>query len=202
MAAHCSSSNPRPVASADPSSGPRSLHRRRPLYTLARSSPTPVALEGSRADPGYSPGIGWQAHLEKLHQRVHVDMSAATVTEAIGADLACQQISLVELHIDRAYLSSTWVRERSADLQVYCKAWPMRNGPCFPKTAFHLDWEQQILRCPHKQEMPFVPGGWCTFPPSSVPPAPCKNAVPPVSTAALWAFILMSTCCGNCANRD
>jgi len=88
----------------------------------------------------------------------------ATVTEAIRADLACQQVSLSELHIDRAYLSSLWVRERSADLGIYCKAWPVRNGTRFPKTAFHLDWERQLLRCPNQQEMPFIPGGTVHFP--------------------------------------
>src|SRR5205814_6815988 len=40
----------------------------------------------------------------------------ATVTEAIRADLACQHIELSELQIDRAYLSSICVRERSARL--------------------------------------------------------------------------------------
>lgn len=30
-----------------------------------------------------------------------------------------------ELHIDRAYLISHLVRERSDDLEVYCKAWPV-----------------------------------------------------------------------------
>jgi hypothetical protein len=32
------------------------------------------------------------------------------------------------LHIDRAYLSSPLVRERPANLTIYCKAWPVRNG--------------------------------------------------------------------------
>jgi Transposase domain (DUF772)/Transposase DDE domain len=88
----------------------------------------------------------------------------ASVTEAISADLRCQPITLGELHIDRAYLSSRLVRERSADLQVYCKAWPVRNGNRFPKTAFQLEWERRLLRCPNQQEMPFVPGGVVQFP--------------------------------------
>ena len=41
----------------------------------------------------------------------------ASVTEPIRADLACQWVVLSELHIDRAYLSSLWVRERPAALQ-------------------------------------------------------------------------------------
>jgi Transposase DDE domain/Transposase domain (DUF772) len=88
----------------------------------------------------------------------------ASVTEAIGADLLAQHLHLGELHIDRAYLSSTLVRQRSADLEVYCKAWPVRHGPRFLKTAFALDWDQQRIRCPNQQEMPFEPGGIVHFP--------------------------------------
>ena len=92
------------------------------------------------------------------------NVAEASVSEAISADLACQQVTLRELHIDRAYLSSSLVRERSADLQVYCKAWPVRNSTRFPKTAFQLDWERQLIRCPNQQELPFVPGGVVHFP--------------------------------------
>jgi IS5 family transposase len=92
------------------------------------------------------------------------NVAEATVTEAIAADLGAQQVSLHELHIDRAYLSSSLVRDRAADLHVYCKAWPVRNGNRFPKTAFELDWQRGLLRCPNQQEMPFEPGGVVQFP--------------------------------------
>ena len=46
----------------------------------------------------------------------------ASVTEAISEDLEEQGACLKELHIDRAYLSSHLVRERSDDLEIYCKA--------------------------------------------------------------------------------
>src|SRR5262249_2466889 len=59
--------------------------------------------------------------------------------------------------IDRGYLSSRLVRERSPDLAIYCKAWPVRNGDRFPKTVFALDWQRQMLRCPQDVLMPFVP---------------------------------------------
>jgi Transposase DDE domain len=88
----------------------------------------------------------------------------ASVTEAIGADLERQGADLKELHIDRAYLSSHLVRERNDELEVYCKAWPVRESKCFHKQAFALDWEQQTIRCPTEQEMPFVPGGVVHFP--------------------------------------
>ena len=88
----------------------------------------------------------------------------ASVTEAISEDLERQKVSLKELHIDRAYLSSHLVRERGDDLEVYCKAWPVREGKHFHKQAFALDWERQLIRCPASQEMPFVPGGVVHFP--------------------------------------
>ncbi len=40
----------------------------------------------------------------------------------------------------------------------------MRLGPYFAKTAFHLDWEHGVLRCPHQVEMPFAPGAVVQFP--------------------------------------
>src|SRR2546429_6043949 len=57
----------------------------------------------------------------------------ASVTEAISEDLKRQEVCLQELHIDRAYLSSHLVRERSDDLKVYCKAWPVRESKHFSK---------------------------------------------------------------------
>jgi hypothetical protein len=88
----------------------------------------------------------------------------ASVTEAISADLERQQVTLKELHIDRAYLSSHLVRERSDELEVYCKAWPVRSSKRFHKQAFALDWERQVIRCPASRDMPFVPGGVVHFP--------------------------------------
>jgi len=88
----------------------------------------------------------------------------AEVTDAIAADLAPQQVTLVELQIDRAYLSSRLVRERPADLAIYCKAWPVRTGEYFPKTAFTIDWEAGTLRCPGDVTIPCTPGETVHFP--------------------------------------
>ncbi|GHO50735.1 hypothetical protein KSX_88980 [Ktedonospora formicarum] len=88
----------------------------------------------------------------------------ASVTKAISEDLEQQEVRLKELHIDRAYLSSHLVRERNNDLEVYFKAWPVRESKRFAKQTFTLDWERQIIRCPNAQEMPFVPGGVVHFP--------------------------------------
>ena len=99
----------------------------------------------------------------------------ASVTEAISEDLNRQKVCLKELHIDRAYLSSHLVRERSDDLEVYCKAWPVRDAKRFPKQAFALDWERQTIRCPAEQEMPFVPGGIVHFPKETCAQCPLKE---------------------------
>jgi transposase len=99
----------------------------------------------------------------------------ASVTEAIAVDLDHQAARLGELHIDRAYLSSALVRERPADLAIFCKAWPVRNGDRFPKTAFALDWEQRTIRCPNGALLPFVPGGTVRFPAATCAACPLRD---------------------------
>ena len=101
----------------------------------------------------------------------------ASVTDALDTDLGAQQVGLQdlrELHLDRAYLSSRWVRERPEELAVYCKAWPVHNGSHFPKTAFTLDWTRQTLRCPAQVELPFVPGGTVHFPAATCTACPLQ----------------------------
>lgn len=88
----------------------------------------------------------------------------AQVTEALDIDLKAQKVQLVELHIDRAYLSSQWVKARDENLQIFCKAWPVRNGERFDKTAFILDWNQGLIRCPNQVTIPFEPGKAVQFP--------------------------------------
>jgi hypothetical protein len=88
----------------------------------------------------------------------------ASVTDAIAADLAAQGATLSELHIDRAYLSSTLVKERPPELMIYCKAWPVQPSDCFTKEAFTLDGEHGQMRCPNGIDMPFIPGETVHFP--------------------------------------
>jgi hypothetical protein len=89
----------------------------------------------------------------------------ATVTGDIAADLQAAGMSLAELHIDRAYLSSALVRDRSPDLAIYCKAWRVRNtGGRFAKDQFTLDFPARQLTCPAGVSMPFEPGKTVRFP--------------------------------------
>ena len=99
----------------------------------------------------------------------------ATVTESIATDLAHQTAVLGELHIDRAYLSSALVRERPPDLDIRCKAWPVRQGPHFAKTAFTLDWATQTLTCPNACRLPFTPGGAVHFPAETCAACPLRD---------------------------
>lgn len=98
----------------------------------------------------------------------------AAVAEAIAADLAAQGLALRELHIDRAYLSSALVRDRPADLAIYCKAWPVQAGPHFPKSAFVLDWEAGTLRCPNGVALPCAPGKTVHFPAAACASCPLR----------------------------
>jgi Transposase DDE domain/Transposase domain (DUF772) len=89
----------------------------------------------------------------------------ASVTDAITADLDAAGRYLAELHIDRACLSSALVRDRGPDLQVFCKAWRVRNtGGRFAKDQFTLDFSVGQLTCPAGVNMPFQPGKTVRFP--------------------------------------
>jgi hypothetical protein len=99
----------------------------------------------------------------------------ATVTEGISRELRIQQTRLSELHIDRAYHSSELVRERSEDLEVYCKAWAVRNAGRHPKTDFALDWDRGVLRCPVGAEMDFEAGGVVRFPKKTCAACPLRE---------------------------
>lgn len=99
----------------------------------------------------------------------------AQVTEAIDADLKAQNVKMVELHIDRAYLPSHWVKQRSQDLTIFCKAWPVRNGEHFTKTDFILDWEQGLIRCPNNVSISFEQGKTVHFPTSECNTCPVRE---------------------------
>ena len=126
---------------------------------------------------------GYQRHLLKdldsgLVRAVGVtpaNAPEASVSEKIAEDLREQQVTLTELHIDRAYLSCHWVKQRSEDLSIFCKAWRVRNGNRFDKTAFVLDWEHNLIRCPNGVSIPFEQGKTARFPQSDCQKCPLKD---------------------------
>jgi transposase len=117
-------------------------------------------------------GDGYKRHgLRDLDSRLIVAVGVtpakapeASVIEAIASDLAAQQRTLKAWHIDRAYLASPLVQQRAEAREIFCKAWPVRQGPYFPQSAFVLDWQRQELQCPGGVTMPCEPGGIMKFP--------------------------------------
>jgi Transposase DDE domain/Transposase domain (DUF772) len=90
----------------------------------------------------------------------------ASVTSEIESDLNAQQLTLEnikELQIDRAYLVSHWVKQRIPGMTIVCKAWKVQNGKFFDKTAFVLDWENHLIRCPNGVTLPFTEGSVVHF---------------------------------------
>jgi hypothetical protein len=99
----------------------------------------------------------------------------ASVTGDISADLNAAGLTLAELHIDRAYLSSALVRDRGPDLAIFCKAWRVRNTTgCFPKGQFTLDFPAGQLTCPAGASMPFQPGKTVHFPKNTCAACPLR----------------------------
>ncbi len=99
----------------------------------------------------------------------------AGVAAHITTDLAAQDATLAELHIDRAYLASALVRDRPESLAIYCKAFAVRNGPRFAKTDFTLDFDRAQLTCPNQVTMPFTPGGKVQFPAAACARCPLRQ---------------------------
>ena len=100
----------------------------------------------------------------------------ASVTGAITADLDAARLTLAELHIDRAYLSSDLVRDRGPDLAIYCKAWRVRNSSGrFAKDQFSIDFAAGQLTCPAGVAMPFQPGKTVHFPKATCAACPLRQ---------------------------
>jgi hypothetical protein len=100
----------------------------------------------------------------------------ASVGPAIQGDLVSAGATVRDWYMDRAYLSSVLVAERTAEETIHCKAWEVRNGTSFAKSAFVLNWEAGTLRCPNNIEMPFVAGGRVQFPAEECAHCPLRKA--------------------------
>ncbi len=117
-------------------------------------------------DSGLVPAVGITA----------ANVPEAAVTDDIEADLQAAGMSLSELHIDRAYLSSALVRDRGPDLVIFCKAWRVRNtGGRYAKDQFALDFAAGRLTCPAGVVMPFEPGRTVHFPKDTCAACPLRQ---------------------------
>jgi transposase len=131
--------------------------------------------------------------------------AAASVTDALDSDLKAHHLGLSELaerHLDRGYLSSRWVRERPRARAVSCKAWPVRTGSRFPKTALTLDWEHHLLRCPAHVERPFTPGGTVHFPAAVCAACPLRERCTTSTRGRSVSIHPMSTSWPSCVSAN
>ncbi len=100
----------------------------------------------------------------------------AAVAGGISADLDAAGLTLAELHIDRAYLSSALVRERGPDLAIFCKAWQVRNTTGrYAKDQFTIDFAAGQLTCPAGVSMAFQPGTTVHFPKHTCAACPLRQ---------------------------
>jgi hypothetical protein len=109
---------------------------------------------------------GYKRHLAR--ELEHGLILAATVRPAnepehYAAEILRPEVeahgSVAELHIDRGYLASTWTHEMFVrGERILAKPWPSRNGDRFPKTAFHIDLERALVRCPEDRLAPIGHG--------------------------------------------
>jgi hypothetical protein len=102
----------------------------------------------------------------------------ASVTSYIEQDLNAQQQTIEdieELLIDRAYLTSHWVKQRTPGMTIVCKAWKVRNGQLFDKNAFVLDWDNHLIRCPNGVSLPFTEGTVVRFPKHECDTCPLRS---------------------------
>jgi Transposase DDE domain len=101
----------------------------------------------------------------------------ASVTGDITTDLQAAGLTLAELHIDRAYLSSDLVRDREPGLAIFCKAWRVRNaGGRLAKDQFTIDFAAGELTCPAGAAMPFQPGKTVRFPKGTCAACPLRES--------------------------
>jgi transposase len=116
--------------------------------------------------------------------RVAVGVTPATapearVTEALETAVAVPHCTLRALHLDRAYWASPLVQQRPETRALFCQAWPVRQSPYFPQSAFQLDWERHEWPGPGGARMPFVPGEVVQFPAATGAGCPVRDRCPP-----------------------
>ncbi len=86
--------------------------------------------------------------------------------ELLGADVQHQGLSLVELHVDRAYVTSSLVDAvQSEGGAIFSKPWGYRlqRPGKFSKADFKIDVREQTITCPAGEEQPYEPGETVEF---------------------------------------
>ncbi len=133
-----------------------------------------------------------------------VGLTPANLPEAQGAeqirdDLAAQQLTLAELFIDRAYLSSTWSQTvpmtfRSSARPGGSKTAPGSPRPTSPSTSTAAFWS-----APPASRWRSPLAARSSSPQGSAPPVPCASSAPPAPADAACRSTPTSNCWPSCA---
>jgi hypothetical protein len=93
------------------------------------------------------------------------DVRPANEPEHRVTEELCSPLSEdVEVHIDRGYVASPWIRgHRERGGCVIAKPWTPRNRGLFTKTKFVIDLEARTVRCPADQTTTISAGGTARF---------------------------------------
>jgi len=168
----------------DPSGGGKPRIRRGVAQDRRVSVTDPQMRHGRKSDSklfnGYKGHIASDLDLDLV---LACAVTPANRPEAEAAtdlqqDIATYAVrnSIAELHIDRAYVSSsavTTVLERGGE--VLCKPWVPRNGKLFPKGAFRINLRTRTITCPAGQVEPFKLGDDVEFAASACDRCPLRQ---------------------------
>jgi transposase len=128
-----------------------------------------------------------------------VGLTPANLPEAQGAiqirdDLAAQQLTLAELHVDRAYLSSVLVQDRPDDLAIFCKAWRSTTAPGSPRPTSPSTSTTACWSAPPASRCRLSLAARSSSPPRPAPPARCAPSAPPAPEGAASRSTPTSNC--------
>ena len=65
--------------------------------------------------------------------------------------------------------------QRDDKLQIFCKAWPVRNSGRFDKNSFFIDWDTHLISCPNQVSVSLEPGKTVHFPLSECAICPLRE---------------------------
>lgn len=113
----------------------------------------------SKGFSGYKRHVAVDADISGLILAVHIEPGNRPEQEGAAPLLESIEdngLTVVELHIDRGYLSADAVRERRRNGTVVISKPHHRTTATkyFPRTSFEIDFERKQVRCPNGEESP------------------------------------------------
>jgi hypothetical protein len=100
-----------------------------------------------------------------------------TATPQLSEDMERQNLTIAEIHLDRAYINSELVADvEEAGGTVICKPWSGRNSRgLFGKADFKIDMRSRTITCPAGEVEMFEPGQVVEFDPEACGACPLRD---------------------------